>query len=599
MDSYNWSFGDGAVSTALNPSHLYSAAGSYAVSLTVAKDGCSKTCEGSVTVKPAPDCRWTSNAPVCNDMPVNFTGPAGMESYSWEFGDGAVSTALNPSHLYSAAGTYNVSLKATKGGCPKSCTGPVVVKPMPDCRWTSSSPVCNGTTVQFSGPAGMDSYSWDLGDGAASSAQSASHLYSAPGIYAVNLTVTKDSCSTTCRGSVTVKPVPDCRWTSSSPVCDGTAVQFTGPAGMDSYSWSFGDGAVSTALNPSHLYSAPGTYTVSLTVAKDGCAKTCEGSVTVKQVPECSWSCSSPVYDGVPVAFSGPAGMDVYQWDFGDGSRSTAENPSHVYSSSGTYAVELTVTKDGCSASSQGTVIVLPSTKPPVQYGQFYEAQNISGTGVVDVSTSILDKSIALEFNSAMAGEGDIEMDSEHAYSQNADLLKRNLTAVNGSNESTLNLYGSTKLAYSGAEPLVGGERLHSKEFYGGMGASVQEIFAASEIEKEQTVFFAQTLPYRPLNNSAETLPGELEQAGRDTARVDQLMHSREGVYNPSQLVGIEAKATFNGTWGTDARWHRMFYKDIASHEMFTGKFEAERLLKFHRYPVPERGSVPCEGIDC
>jgi hypothetical protein len=42
-----------------------------------------------------------------------------------------------------------------------------------------------------------------------------------------------------------------------------------------------------------------------------------------------------------------------------------------------------------------------------------------------------------------------------------------------------------------------------------------------------------------------------------------------------------------------------MFNKDIASREIFTGKFEAERLLKFRRYPVAERGQRPCEGIDC
>jgi hypothetical protein len=316
-------------------------------------------------------------------------------------------------------------------------------------------------------------------------------------------------------------------------------------------------------------------------------------------MPDCSWTSSSPVCDGSPVVFTGPAGMDAYKWDFGDGSSSTGQSPSHTYSSSGTYAVELTVTKGGCSKSSQGKVIVRPSTKPPVQYGQFCEAQKVSGTGVVDMSTSIVDKSIALEYNSAMAGEGDLELDSEHAYSQNADKLKRNLTAVNGCNESSLNLYGSTKLTYSGAVPLVGGEYLHSKEFYGGMGASVQEMFAVNEMEKEQTAFFTSTLPYRPLNNSAEALTGELSQAGRDTAKVDQLMRSREGVYNPSQLVGIDTKAAFNGTWGTDAKWHKILYKDIAAHEMFTGKFEASKLLKFHRYPVPGRGHVPCEGIDC
>jgi hypothetical protein len=145
----------------------------------------------------------------------------------------------------------------------------------------------------------------------------------------------------------------------------------------------------------------------------------------------------------------------------------------------------------------------------------------------------------------------------------------------------------------------VGESQLRSREFYGGMGASVQEVFVASEIDREQTAFFAEALPYRPLNNSAETLPGELERAGRDTARVDQLMRSREGIYNPAELMGIQARAAFNGTWGTDTRWHRMFNKDIASREIFTGKFEAERLLKFRRYPVAERGQRPCEGIDC
>jgi hypothetical protein len=61
----------------------------------------------------------------------------------------------------------------------------------------------------------------------------------------------------------------------------------------------------------------------------------------------------------------------------------------------------------------------------PIQYGQFCEVQKISGTGIIDVSTSMHDKKIALEYYNTMNGEGDIELDQEHAYSENVDKLKR------------------------------------------------------------------------------------------------------------------------------------------------------------------------------
>ena len=66
-------------------------------------------------------------------------------------------------------------------------------------------------------------------------------------------------------------------------------------------------------------------------------------------------------------------------------------------------------------------------------------------------------------------------------------------------------------------------------------------------------------------------------------------MTDSNGVYIPSHLIGIETKNSFNGTWGTDATWHKIFYKDIKAHEMFTGKFEAEKTIKFHENPVPEK----------
>jgi hypothetical protein len=246
-----------------------------------------------------------------------------------------------------------------------------------------------------------------------------------------------------------------------------------------------------------------------------------------------------------------------------------------------------------------GIVLANPPLVPPVQYEQFCENQKVSGSGIIDVSTSIVDKKIALEYYNTMAGDGDLELDSEHAYSQDPEKLKRNVSSVNGGDKSALNLYETTKLTYQGATPLTGGKYLNSKAFYGGIGADVQEMFSVNEMEKDETAFFVSTTPYEPNNNSPENLIGKLKDAGRDTATVEELMTASNGIYDPAHLIGIETKNSFNGTWGTDAKWHKIFYKDIKAHEMFTGTFEAEKTIKFHENPVPEQIHAVCEGIDC
>jgi hypothetical protein len=101
-----------------------------------------------------------------------------------------------------------------------------------------------------------------------------------------------------------------------------------------------------------------------------------------------------------------------------------------------------------------------PPLVPPVQYEQFCENQKVSGTGVIDVSTSIIDKKIALEYYNVMSGDGDLELDQEHAYSQNSDKLKRNISSVNGGNKSGLNLLKQKHLL---GRALVGKYR-HSTE---------------------------------------------------------------------------------------------------------------------------------------
>ena len=124
--SYSWDFGDGATGTGVSPSHTYGAAGSYVVSLTVTDDdGAMDTAEavgGGVNVvegnqPPIADAggpySGTAGFPVTFDGSASSDSDGSIVSYSWDFGDGSTGTGVAPSHTYSAAGTFVVTLTVT------------------------------------------------------------------------------------------------------------------------------------------------------------------------------------------------------------------------------------------------------------------------------------------------------------------------------------------------------------------------------------------------------------------------------------------------------------------------------------------------------
>ena len=128
--TYQWNFGDGGTSTAMNPTHTYTAAGVYTVSLTItnsyASDTMTKT--GYIRVGIAPIADFAANPMSGNlPLPVAFTDMSigNPTTWSWDFGDGSTSTQQNPSHTYTVAGIYTVSLTVTNayGTATKSKTG--------------------------------------------------------------------------------------------------------------------------------------------------------------------------------------------------------------------------------------------------------------------------------------------------------------------------------------------------------------------------------------------------------------------------------------------------------------------------------------------
>ena len=145
--------------------------------------------------------------------------------------------------------------------------------------------------------------------------------------------------------------LPEAEFTHNGPVVLGNTAIFTNSStGTEplQFLWDFGDGSgTSTAVNPTHVYSQTGTYTVTLTAENMFGQSTAVQTITVGLPPEAGFTHNGPILLGDTAVFTNTAfGTEPLQflWDFGDGSGTiTAANPTHVYTQTGTYTVTLIV----------------------------------------------------------------------------------------------------------------------------------------------------------------------------------------------------------------------------------------------------------------
>jgi len=119
--SWLWDFGDGNTSTQQNPSHIYSSAGQYTISLLVENEEGSnteiKTSYIIVNTNPNAPIAAFSASPTSGTEPltVNFTDESenNPTNWQWNFGDGNIIYHQNPTHTYNSDGSYTVSLKVS------------------------------------------------------------------------------------------------------------------------------------------------------------------------------------------------------------------------------------------------------------------------------------------------------------------------------------------------------------------------------------------------------------------------------------------------------------------------------------------------------
>ncbi|UYQ93579.1 PKD domain-containing protein [Chitinophaga horti] len=243
---------------------------------------------------------------------------------------------------------------------------------------------CVPLTVSFSNLSdpGAVSYNWNFGLGAAVPEKDPAKIFTVAGTYNVVLTVTyPGNIVKTATKTITVYEAPTAVFTTS-PLsgCTPLTVSFTdqstpGSGTIARVLWDFGDGVTSETANPAHTYTLPGNYTVGSIVTNSfGCTSgyTLPTPVKVQSTPVADFTasptsgCTTPMT--VNFTSSAPAGV-TYNWDFGDAAAGSANNsslanPSHTYTSEGSYTVTLTATtSEGCAAVvTKSNLVVIRST---------------------------------------------------------------------------------------------------------------------------------------------------------------------------------------------------------------------------------------------
>lgn len=397
--SFAWDFGDNSTSVEQNPVHVYTAPGTYSVTLTTTNAGGSSTeyKEDYITVGAVAPLQadFSANATIGTlPLVVQFidesTGNPGAWSWAFQKGssfiivDGTVaipnplfgyetSAERNPVVRYTSPGNFSVMLTVSRTGETDTITKEGFIRVDPP------APQVDFSAWPREGPAPLevefwenvpywyyyDEFLWDFGDGTTGTGSWLYHTYTEPGLYNVTLTVT----SAYGNGTLTktdfinvttpMPPVPDFTGTplaGNAPL----AVTFTDTSSgvVDTRFWDFGDGTTAwenTTASIAHTYAFPGTYTVSLTAGNGGGQATETKTAYVQVNP----SGSPPIAVFMMRPSSGVAPLMVaftdrsrgtptaWSWDFGDGNTSTEQNPVHTYGSAGTFTVRLTAANTG------------------------------------------------------------------------------------------------------------------------------------------------------------------------------------------------------------------------------------------------------------
>lgn len=389
--SYTWDFGDGAMASVQNPTHIFTGKDSaYTIKLAV-KDsvGCidSLVKTNYISVRsPKPFYSVKDTVTYCPPLETKFTYKGlDAELFSWDFGDGGSSSLPTPNHFYNTYGTYTAKLFVTGyGGCVDSASINIsVIDPIAATKVTfnpSPAQACNNLTVNFTvSPPNGNKFTFYYGDGTldTSGKTSISHYYGLPNSYAPYIFV-KDS--TGCElyfggfGTVNILGAVPLFGVDKKKFCDSGAVYLTdysqdGRDPIISRTWDFGDGSPTVVLpkDAQHKYTQPGLYIPKLSVTTTAnCTSVFTDTVRVLATPKPFIASNAGVCNDSAINLAGsllnpPDTAIIWKWDLGSGQTSSLQNLSVPYDDTGTHHIALTATNSlGCKGDTSKNIVVYP-----------------------------------------------------------------------------------------------------------------------------------------------------------------------------------------------------------------------------------------------
>ncbi len=372
----------------------------------------------TVTVYPDPiaDFSYTGQ---CQSVPVDFTdettiSSGSIASWDWDFDDASPNSSLeNPSHLYAAAGFYNVTLTVTSDqGCTDDTTITIEVLSSAVADFSFADNICEDIDALFNdlstvASGAISTWEWNFGDGSPlSGIEDPSHTYPGAGTYTVTLVVSAGSplCADTMVQTITLQPLPIASFTVAD-VCQDTDAAFfdatTITSGTYSSNWDFDDAGTSTLASPTHTYASAGLYNVTLTITSTTylCTDVVTLPVNIWEMPTAVINSDPPIicnpgcvnfYDG---SFSATTAINVWNWDFEGGGTSTSQNPTPCYEHQSDYTeyynVTLTVWNSvGCSDMTSAIDYVAVEPTPVAEFTYSPQLITIEDTRVSFTNSS-------------------------------------------------------------------------------------------------------------------------------------------------------------------------------------------------------------------
>ena len=386
ITTYTWNFGDTNTSSDPNPSHTYSTTGEYEVMVDVtSSNGCHNFTKQMITVydEPVPNFTLPSGA-TCTNEDYTFVNNTidnfdGNLTYEWQVDDQIVGTQRELTHQFVSEGAKEIKLIASISGCDIEQVqniANVSLGAVPLYSYDVNN-TCLSDPISFinqSTGTGITDYMWNFGDSNTSTEVNPSHTYSTVGTHQVSLEVINAAgCVTTYQEEVIVQSLPNTDFLAEL-ACTNDETQFSDLSMVDNanittWDWNFGDissgsANVSSEENPTHIFSNTGDFDVTLSATSNfGCESTTVETVTVLEGPEVDFEvdfkCVGDAFLFSDTSVPNSGGRIISRaWNI-NGGVYTVQNPSHTFSSAGTFAATLTIRSNNlCTISSTQMITV-------------------------------------------------------------------------------------------------------------------------------------------------------------------------------------------------------------------------------------------------